>query len=383
MKLIAKTMAGLEPVLAEELKQLGASQVEALNRAVYFEGDLRLLYRANLELRTALRILKPIHSFRVRDEQGLYRQIYDIDWRHYMGVNDTLAVDAAVNSPNFNHSKYVALKTKDAIVDRFRKEEGRRPDVSLHRPTLRVNVHIYGEECTVSLDSSEESLHKRGYRVEALEAPINEVLAAGMVLLTGWRRDCAFVDPMCGSGTILIEAATYACNRAPQLQREYFGFKRWPDYDEDLWSGLLADAHKRVTNFEHGLYGYDMAFKAVKIANHNALAAGLEGQVEIGRQRFERLAPPAAEGLIVMNPPYDERLAESDVEAFYKMIGDRLKQAFSGYEAWIISSNKEAMKNIGLRPSRKMTLYNGALECKYHQYQLYSGSRRSEKTEHE
>ncbi|MCB0560920.1 MAG: class I SAM-dependent RNA methyltransferase [Phaeodactylibacter sp.] len=383
MKLIAKTMAGLEPVLAEELKQLGAAAIEPLNRAVYFEGDLRVLYRANLEVRTALRILKPIHSFKVRDEQGLYRKIFDIDWRQYMGVNDTLAVDAAVNSPHFNHSKYVALKTKDAIVDRFRKEEGRRPDVSLHRPTLRVNVHIYQEECTVSLDSSEESLHKRGYRVEALEAPINEVLAAGMVLLTGWKRDCAFIDPMCGSGTILIEAATYACNRAPQLQREYFGFKKWQDFDAELWGDLLADAQNRVTAFEHGLHGYDMDFKAMRIANHNALAAGLEGQVEIARQRFERLEPPAEDGLLVMNPPYDERLVKTDIEAFYQMIGDRLKQAFAGYEAWIISSNKEAMKKIGLRPSRKMTLFNGALECKYHQYQLYSGSRKQKTEDHE
>ncbi|MCB0588307.1 MAG: class I SAM-dependent RNA methyltransferase, partial [Phaeodactylibacter sp.] len=246
MRLIATTMAGLEPVLEEELKQLGATEVEPLKRAVYFEGDLRLLYRANLELRTALRVLKPVHHFRVRNEQQLYRQIYDIDWRQYMGVRDTLAVDAVVNSPHFNHSKYVALKTKDAIVDRFRKEEGRRPNVSLHRPTLRVNVHIFREECTVSLDSSEESLHKRGYRVDALEAPINEVLAAGMILLTGWERDCAFIDPMCGSGTILIEAATFATNRAPQLNREYFGFKKWADYDKSLWESLLADARSRV-----------------------------------------------------------------------------------------------------------------------------------------
>ncbi|MCO6480141.1 MAG: class I SAM-dependent RNA methyltransferase [Phaeodactylibacter sp.] len=379
MKLIATTMAGLEPILAEELKQVGAADIEPLNRAVYFEGGLRELYRANLELRTALRVLKPIHTFRVRDEQGLYRRIYDIDWRQYMKVQDTLAVDAVVNSPNFNHSKYAALKTKDAIVDRFRKEEGRRPNVSLHRPTLRINVHIFREECTVSLDSSEESLHKRGYRVDALEAPINEVLAAGMVLLTGWQRDCAFVDPMCGSGTILIEAASYACNRAPQLQREYFGFKQWPGYDKPLWEEVLAEARSRVTAFPHGLYGYDMDFKATRIAQHNALAAMLEGQVQVERQRFERLEPPAEAGLIVMNPPYDERLAKADIGEFYQMIGDRLKQAFSGYEAWILSSNKDAMKRVGLRPSRKMTLFNGALECKYHQYQLYRGSRKQKK----
>jgi putative N6-adenine-specific DNA methylase len=383
MKILAKTMFGLEAVLAEELRQLGAQQIEPLTRAVAFEGDQRLLYRANLELRTALRVLVPIRSFKVRDEQGLYHKVKQIDWSRYLGPDDTLAIDAAVSSTYFKHSQYVALKSKDAIVDRFRQEFGRRPSVDLKNPVLRLNVHIQGEECTVSLDSSGQSLHKRGYRVDALEAPINEVLAAGMILLSGWQRDCAFVDPMCGSGTILIEAATYAHGMAPQLHRDAFGFKRWRDYDADLWQELREEARRRIQPFAHGLFGYDKDFKAMKIARQNALAAHLEGKVVIERQSFERLEAPAPEGFIIMNPPYDERIGNEDIGSFYQMIGDRLKQAFAGYEAWVISSNAEAIKRFGLRPSRKIPLYNGSLDCRFQQYELYQGSRKAKKQGHE
>ncbi len=370
-------MAGLEPLLAEELNALGARQVNPLARAVEFEGDKRLMYRANLELRTALRILKPIESFRARNEDQLYRMIQKIDWSQYMKVQDTLAIDAVTNSKFFTHSQYVALKSKDAIVDQFRKSTGRRPNVKLHAPSLRINIYLNHDECAVALDSSGDSLHKRGYRVDSLEAPINEVLAAGMVLLTGWQRDCAFVDPMCGSGTILFEAATLAHHMAPQLQRDYFGFKQWPDFEEGLWEEVLAEAKKKVTGFEYGLYGFDKDFKAVRIAQHNAEAAGLQDKVQIARRPFERLEAPAEEGLIVMNPPYDERLVKKDIESFYEMIGDRLKQAFTGYEAWILSANKSALKRVGLRPSQKMQLYNGSLECKYQKYELYAGSRKN------
>lgn len=379
MKLIAKTMAGLEGVLAEELRQLGAQNIEPLTRAVAFEGDKRLLYRANLELRTALRVLLPIRAFQVRSEEGLYKMIREIDWPKYMGVDGALAVDAATHSPYFKHSKYAALKTKDAIVDRFRQEFGRRPNVDLDKPSLRINIHIYNDECTVALDSSGMSLHKRGYRMETLEAPINEVLAAGMVLLTGWQRDCAFVDPMCGSGTILIEAATYACNMAPQLHRQFFGFKSWKNYEPRLWDEVLTEARDNVRPFEYGLFGYDKDFRALKVAQQNCLAAHLEGRVSVERKAFEKLEPPAQTGLIVMNPPYDERIGNEDIGAFYKMIGDRLKQAFSGYQAWLISSNLEALKQIGLRPSRKLALFNGALECKFQKYDLYEGSRKEKR----
>jgi putative N6-adenine-specific DNA methylase len=383
MRILAKTMFGLEEILAEEIRQLGGQQIELLSRAVAFEGDKRLLYRANLELRTALRVLLPIRSFKVRDEQALYNMVKQINWAQYMGVDDTLAIDAAVSSTIFTHSQYVALKSKDAIVDRFRQEYGRRPSVDLKNPVLRINIHIQGDECTVSLDSSGQSLHKRGYRVDALEAPINEVLAAGMILLSGWQRDCAFVDPMCGSGTILIEAATYAHNIAPQLNRDAFGFKRWRDYDADLWQDLQEEARKRIQPFSHGLFGYDKDFQAMKIARQNALAAHLEGKVSVDRKAFERLEPPAEEGLIIMNPPYDERIGNEDIGSFYQMIGDRLKQAFAGYEAWVISSNAEAMKRFGLRPSRKIALYNGSLDCRFQQYLLYTGSRKAKKQQDE
>lgn len=377
MKLLVKTLAGLEPVLEKELRSLGAADVEPLTRAVACRGDRELLYRANLELRTALRILTPIATFSVHNENDLYREIRGIDWSQYMTVTDTLAVDAVTSSKGLRHSKYAALKTKDAIVDQFRQKTGRRPSVDIANPALRINLHVAGARGTLSLDASGDSLHKRGYRVDSLAAPINEVLAAGMVLISGWQRDCPFLDPMCGSGTILIEAALYAYNIPPQLHRRSFGFQRWPDYDEDLWNRIVREARKRIRNhFEYDLLAFDHNFRAVKIARQNALAAHLEGKVQIERQRFERLEPPAERGFIIMNPPYDERLPEKDIEAFYQMIGDRLKQSFPGYEAWIISSNKSAVKKIGLRASKKMTLYNGALECKFLRYELYEGSKK-------
>lgn len=377
MKLLIKTLAGLEGVLASELEALGAEQVEALVRAVACEGDWRLLYRANLELRTALRVLQPIAAFPVRDEEELYREIGRIDWSEYLAVDGTLAVDAVSNSKRLRHSKYVALKTKDAVVDQFRRRYGRRPNVDVNDPALRINVHIRNEECTVSLDSSGNSLHMRGYRTETLAAPINEVLAAGMVLLSGWQRDCPFLDPMCGSGTILIEAALFAHRIPPLLHRERFGFMRWKGYDADLWNDVLHRARAAIQPFDHPLLGYDRDFRAIKIAQRNALAAHLEGKIRIERQRFERLEPPpGAPGVIIMNPPYDERLGNGDINALYAAIGDRLKQHFPGYEAWIISSNKDALKHVGLRPAKKMTLYNGALECKYQKYELYRGSRK-------
>lgn len=376
MKLLAKTLAGLEDVLAEELRQLGAQDIKKLKRAVAFTGDKALMYRANLELRTALRILCPIYNFTARNENQLYQRIQDIDWQKHLKVQKTLAVDATTFSDTFRHSKYVALKVKDAIVDQFRQKTGRRPNVEVYRPYLRVNIHIHNHECSLSLDSSGDSLHKREYRLEALDAPVNEVLAAGMVLLSGWKKDSCFIDPMCGSGTILIEAAMYATGQAPQLNREYLGFKRWPDFDESLWQSIVEQAKNKIRPFEYGLYGFDKDFRARRIAQHNSAAAGLEETVQIKRSPFERLEAPEDKGLIIMNPPYDERMKKEDIDAFYTMMGDRLKKQFNGYDAWIISSNAEALKNIGLRTSKKMTLYNGALECKFHRYELYQGSKK-------
>ncbi len=374
MEFIAKTLAGLEPVLAEELQQLGASEVLPVNRAVRFEGDKALMYRANLELRTALRVLVPVYQGKAQNEEALYRLIREVDWSQYMGVNDTLAVDAVTNSDFFRHSKYAALKTKDAIVDQFRDKSGRRPSVNVYAPRLQVNVHIYKDEVTIALDSSGESLHKRGYRVSTVEAPINEVLAAGMVLLSGWKGEQPFIDPMCGSGTILIEAGLIATRRAPQLTRERFGFMRWPDFDEGLWNSILDAARSRIIKAPHPLQGSDKDFKAVRLTEQNASLAGLDGQVAVARKKFEKLEPEHPNGVLIMNPPYDERLEEDDIGALYEMIGDRLKQAFSGYTAWMISSSGEGFKRVGLKTSKKHILFNGPLECRFAAYELYEGS---------
>ncbi|MCI4647035.1 THUMP domain-containing protein [Phaeodactylibacter sp.] len=376
MRLIAKTLAGLEPVLAQELEELGAQAVEPINRAVAFEGDKALLYRANLELRTALRILLPVKQGKVRTEDELYRLVRTVDWSQYMKVNDTLAVDGVTNSKFFTHSKYVALKTKDAIVDQFREATGRRPNVNVYAPRLRVNVHIFNDECTIALDSSDDSLHKRGYRLSSVEAPINEVLAAGMVLLSGWNADRPLLDPMCGSGTLIIEAGLIATQRAPQLNREHFGFKRWPDFDEALWAQILEAAKQRVRKSPVPILGSDKDFKAMRLTEQNAMAASLEDTITVQRKKFEKLEPEVESGMILMNPPYDERLSEADIGAFYEMIGDQLKQRFTGFDAWIISSSIDGFKRLGLKSSLKIPLFNGALECRFVKYELYEGTRK-------
>ena len=376
MRLIAKTLAGLEPVLAQELEELGAQAVEPITRAVAFEGDKALLYRANLELRTALRILLPVKQGKVRTEDELYRLVRMVDWSQYMKVNDTLAVDGVTNSKFFTHSKYVALKTKDAIVDQFREATGRRPNVNVYAPRLRVNVHIFNDECTIALDSSDDSLHKRGYRLSSVEAPINEVLAAGMVLLSGWNADRPLLDPMCGSGTLVIEAGLIATQRAPQLNREHFGFKRWPDFDEALWAQILEAAKQRVRKSPVPILGSDKDFKAMRLTEQNAMAASLEDTITVQRKKFEKLEPEVESGMILMNPPYDERLSEADIGAFYEMIGDQLKQRFTGFDAWIISSSIYGFKRLGLKSSQKIPLFNGALECRFVKYELYEGTRK-------
>lgn len=378
VKLIIKTLAGLEEVLAGELEALGAEGIRQGKRAVECEGDLRLMYRANLELRTALRVLMPVHTFEASSEAELYDQVRQLDWQTIMDVDDTLAIDAVTFSRHFTHSQYVALKTKDAIVDQFREKTGRRPSVDTEHPNIRFNVHVADTVCTISLDSSGESLHKRGYRTEALAAPINEVLAAGMILLSGWKKDCAFVDPMCGSGTIPIEAALYAWNIPPQWLRNDFAFMRWSSFDPMLWAEVRTQARERMeTSFSHPIRGFDKNFRAVQAAEANAAAAQLQGKIRFERRRFENLTPDTEKGFLMMNPPYDARLEERDIEGMYQMIGDRLKHAFKGYTAWIISANMEALKFLGLRPSRRITLFNGPLECKFIQIELYEGTKKA------
>ncbi len=369
----AKTHFGLENVLAEELKNLGANNIKALNRAVSFTGNTELMYKANLHCRTALRILKPIYKFTARNENVLYDGIQSIDWNKLMSFKNTLAVDSAVNSRFFNHSQYVALKTKDAIVDQFRDKFSIRPSVELDDPTIRINVHISEDECTVSLDSSGSSLHKRGYRLEKNEAPLNEALAAGLVLLSSWDKKSNFVDPMCGSGTILIEAALFAYNIAPGSIRKSFGFQKWRDFQPELWDKLCQEATDQITPFEHKLVGSDISSESIGYAKNNARLAKLEGKVTLLRKSFEEQTPPEGGGVLIMNPPYGERLKEEDIDGFYKMIGDRFKAAYAGYDAWLISSNKDALKKLGLHPYKKITLHNGPLECKFQKFPMYAG----------
>ncbi len=376
MDIVVKTLHGLEEVLAKEIEQLGGQNIRPLKRAVSFEGDLGLLYKANFELRTAMRIITPIRTFTARNENDLYRNIQKIDWSEYMSNSDTLAIDGVASSRIFRHSKYVALKTKDAIVDQFRDRTGKRPNVNVLTPSLRVNIHIHDDFVTVSLDSSGESLHKRGYRTDVMEAPINEVLAAGMIQLAGWHGQSDLTDPMMGSGTIPIEAAMIATNTPAGMYKEWFGFQKWRNFDEALWKDVQQEAMDKIKPFNHKIYGFDKEFKAMRIAQRNVQAARMEDHIEVKRKPFERLERPSDDGILIMNPPYDVRLENTDINEFYEMIGARFKKAWEGCHAWIISSNMEALKHIGLRTSRKIVLFNGALECKFQKYEMYAGSRR-------
>ncbi len=324
----------------------------------------------------------PIATFDAATPEALYDAIYAIDWDRYMHVDGTLAVDGTTSGEEFTHSKYVGLKTKDAVVDKFRDLYGRRPNVELDRPDLRIDVRINGTECTVSIDTSGDSLHKRGYRSATNMAPLNEVLAAGMVLMTGWKGERPLVDPMCGSGTLLIEAAMIALKMAPGKFRDDFGFMRLPDYDRSLWERVQQEVKAaELPGLKVPIYGFDLQTSYTDLAIDNVTNAGLEDHIRIRREPMERLEAPAPDGMIIMNPPYGERMERGEIDSFYAMIGDRFKQEFQGYEAWVLSSNLSALKRVGLKPSVKIVLFNGPLECRFIRYELYQGSRREAKVE--
>jgi len=381
-KMLAKTLFGMEDLLADELRKLGASAVEKGTRNVTFEGDLGFMYKANLCCRTAIKVLKPITAFNIFTEEDLYKKVYAIPWEDYMDSNGSLAVDATVFSEKFTHSMYIALKTKDAIVDRFRDKEGERPDVDLDHPTLRINVHIDRNICTISLDSSGESLHKRGYKVENTFAPINEVLAAGMIMLAGWNGQCDLLDPMCGSGTLLTEAAMIACNIPPNLNRDEFGFETWKDFDPDLYEVIEASALKKIKDFHFKIYGYDKDAISVRKTIANVKNANLDDFIEVRSEDFFTTKKEGERYLfVVFNPPYDERLSLINVEEFYGSIGTTLKHGYPGSQAWMITSNMEALKSVGLRPSRRIKLFNGKLEAKLVRYDMYEGSKKAKKQE--
>ena len=374
-EMIAKTYHGLEDVLAKELLQLGAQNIKTLRRAVKFKGDLGFMYKANLSLRTAVRIIKPIKNFKVRNEDQLYRELRNIDWEQYMTIDDKFAVDSFVNSPHFKHSLYVALKTKDAIVDQFRDKCGMRPDVDLDHPNLRINVHITDETCTLSIDSSGKSLHKRGYRLETNEAPISEALAAGLILLSGWDKKSHFVDGMCGSGTFLVEAAMIGANIPANINREHFAFQDWPDYDEELWHLIRSSQLKRAQDCYGRVIGYDLNPDTVASAKLNIANSGLEDYIEIHCENFFETKKPEGPTHLVFNPPYGVRI-QGDIPEMYKSIGDTLKKNYSGAEAWFLTSHMDGLKHVGLRASRKIEIYQAKLECRFVKYEMYQGSKK-------
>ncbi|MFW5565453.1 MAG: THUMP domain-containing class I SAM-dependent RNA methyltransferase [Prevotella sp.] len=363
-ELIAKTFMGLEPVLAQELTELGANNVQIGRRVVSFTGDQEMMYRANFQLHTAIRILKPIKHFTARSADDVYEATKTVDWSQYILPGKTFSVDSVVYSEEFRNSRFVTYKVKDAIVDQFRERSGNRPNISVSNPDVRLHIHISDDDATLSLDSSGESLHRRGYRQESVEAPLNEVLAAGMILMTGWRGETDFIDPMCGSGTLLIEADLIARNMSPGIFRKEFAFEKWPDFDKELFDKIYND-DSRERDFTHHIYGYDVDMKAVNTALLNVRAAGLTKDISVAQQDFKDFKKPAQEAIMVMNPPYGERISTPNLLGTYKMIGERLKREFAGNTAWILSYREECFE---------IPLYNGSLECEFRKYMMFDGA---------
>ena len=375
-KMMAKTLYGFEPLLAKELRNLGAGHVEEGVRNVTFEGDTGFMYKANLCLRTALKIYKPLKTFKVFNEKDLYDNVHDLDWPNYFGHEKTFAIDTTMSSDVFNNSMFVSLKAKDAIVDKFRAVVRQRPNVKTQDPDVRINIHIFKNTCTISLDSSGNSLHQRGYRILTNIAPINEVLAAGLLLTSGWDGETDFFDPMSGSGTFLIEAAMIACNIPANINRESYAFMHWKDYHASLHEKIVEASLKKTREFHHKIIGYDKAPSAVRKAQENVDNAHLSEYISVERKDFFRTEKPVEGKLhMVFNPPYGERLP-IEVDEFYAKIGDTLKQEYPGTNAWMITSNLEALKYVGLRPSKKIKTYNGKLEARLVLYEMYEGSKK-------
>jgi putative N6-adenine-specific DNA methylase len=382
-KMIAKTMAGLEDILATELEEIGAAKVQKLNRAVSFEGDLAMMYKANYCCRTALSILVDKFSFKFNSQEDFYRNILNYNWDPLFEHDTTFSVDATISGDIFTNSHYTALLCKDAIVDYFRKKYNQRPTVDRFEPHLKVNVYVRNDECSILLDSSGESLFKRGYRVATGDAPIKEVLAAGIIMLSGWNGETNFYAPMCGSGTFAIEAAMIASKIPAGYYREQFGFMLWPDFDELLWKRIKDEADAEIVEMDCEILASDIDPKMVKFAYRNAQKAKLHKDITITESSFEDFDFPNEGGTIIFNPPYGERLELEDVEANYKKIGDTLKQKCANYEVWMIAGGVNVHKYVGLKPSKKLTLYNGAIECKMLKYDMYEGTRKNESIENE
>lgn len=375
--MVAKTFFGFEEILAKELQMLGAQNVEQGVRMVSFKGDKGFMYKANLSLRTALKILKPIYFFKANNEQALYKGISGVNWSKLLNANQTFVIDTTVHSEYFNHSEFVSQKCKDAIVDQFRERTGQRPSIDKVHPDLRINIHIDKDQVSVALDTSGNALNQRGYRTATNIAPINEVLAAGILLLSGWDGQTDFLDPMCGSGTFLAEAAMIACNIPANINRKEFAFEKWNDWDNDLFDAISDSLLKRIREFHYTIKGYDKAPSAVQKAKDNIKNANLDEYISIEEQNFFDTEKTSEGKLhIVFNPPYDERL-DIHMEEFYKNIGDTLKKNYPGTNAWMITANLEALKYVGLKPSRKIKLFNAGLEARLVKYEMYEGSKRT------
>lgn len=371
-EMIAKTFQGLEEVLAKELVALGANNVQIGRRMVSFTGDKALMYKANFHLRTAVRVLKPIMHFKAASADEVYETIKAVDWEQYLDWGSTFSVDSVVYSDVFRHSKFVAYRVKDAIADYFNEKHGRRPSVRLNNPDLIFHIHIAGEDCTLAFDSSGESLHRRGYRVETGAAPINEVLAAGMIMLTGWTGECDLIDPMCGSGTIPIEAALIARNIAPGVFRQGYAFEKWKDFDSELFRSIYED-DSAEREFRHKIYGYDVDGRMVACARRNVKSAMMGDVIEIECRDIKDFVEPAERSMMIVNPPYGERLVLENLLNVYKELGARLKHSFQGNEAWVISSSYDCFDSIGLKASARIPLYNGDLDCEFRKYELFQG----------
>ncbi|MCR5314086.1 MAG: methyltransferase [Bacteroidaceae bacterium] len=380
-KIIAKTFQGLEEVLAKELTELGANNIEIGRRMVSFTGDKEMLYKANFCLRTAVKILKPIKEFKASDADEVYEIVKKMDWAQFMECSNTFLVDSVVFSEKFRHSKFVAYRVKDAIADYWReKTNGERPNVAITNPDIRINVHIAEDDVTISLDSSGESLHIRGYKTNTVAAPINEVLAAGMIMLTGWNGECDLIDPFCGSGTILIEAALIAMNIYPGVFRKEYAFEKWKDFDEDMFDAIYND-DSQERDFDHKIYGFDINRQAVGIAIENARNAGVNKVVDIEQRDFYEFEAPREKAIMITNPPYGERITTDDLLGLYETIGQRLKQNFVGNDAWIITYRQECFDKIGFRPSTRYALFNGSLECEFRKYQIFDGKLKERREE--
>ena len=376
-KMVATTMLGLEGVLEEELTKLGAQYIHKLNRAVEFVGDLGFMYKANLNLRTAIRILKPIFEFKARNEKELYRKIYDYNWEQHFGVDDTFAINSSGYSEIFNHSKYTALKTKDAIADSFRDKHGKRPNVDVETPNVQINVHVSEHKFIISLDSSGYSLHKRGYKIASVDAPINEVLAAGLIMLSDWNKISNFHDPMCGSGTILVEAAMIANNIPANIFRKRFGFEGWKNFDIDLWEKIRDISLEKEQEYHGMISGADNFQKSLRACRENINNALMRDDIKVNmKDFFDTPVPPNT--CVIFNPPYGERMSIG-INEFYQKIGDTLKHNYKGCSVWLISSDIENLKMIGLKPSRKIKIFNGKLECRFLNFEIYEGSKKPSK----